>query len=103
MVAGVSAQTAFKVLRAWEEQSLMSVEPMSGRTNQIRVHLAALGFPIVGDNSYGTDETFISGQSPLCLHAWRLSLVHPATNLMMHFQDAWPPWAGTSAPPVQEG
>ena len=95
--SGLEAETRFRLLHACQRQSLISAEPSSGRTNQIRVHLAALGLPIVGDDSYSTPETFISGRSALCLHAWRLSLVHPRTNVPMHFQDAWPQWAADAA------
>jgi 23S rRNA pseudouridine1911/1915/1917 synthase len=51
--------------------------PITGRTHQIRVHLAALGYPIVGDATYGEADARITRQA---LHAWRVSLTHPVTR-----------------------
>jgi 23S rRNA pseudouridine1911/1915/1917 synthase len=52
-------------------------ELLTGRTHQIRVHLAALGYPIVGDQVYGEADAAVPRQA---LHAWRLSLPDPGTR-----------------------
>ena len=69
---GRSAQTEYEVLAAARERSLLLVKPLTGRTHQIRVHLAAIGAPVAGDELYGR------GPGPRhLLHAWRLSVPHP--------------------------
>ncbi len=91
--AGVWALTRFETLRSGP-RSLVTARPHSGRTNQIRVHLAALGLPIVGDLAYGSDASgdFISGGA-LCLHAHALELQHPGTNEPLRLNAPRPDWA----------
>jgi 23S rRNA pseudouridine1911/1915/1917 synthase len=73
---GKPAKTHYKVLASWAEVALLEVELETGRTHQIRVHLAAIGHPVVGDRTYGVPST----EGRMFLHAWRLSLAHPATG-----------------------
>ncbi len=69
---GRSAQTEYEVLASARERSLLLVKPLTGRTHQIRVHLAAIGAPVTGDDLYGR------GPGPRhLLHAWRLTVPHP--------------------------
>ena len=69
---GRSAQTEYEVLAAGRERSLVLAKPLTGRTHQIRVHLAAIGASISGDELYGR------GPGPRhLLHAWRLTVPHP--------------------------
>ena len=70
---GRSARTEYEVLAAAREHSLLLAKPLTGRTHQIRVHLAAIGAPVAGDELYGR------GPGPRhLLHAWRLTVPHPA-------------------------
>jgi UPF0176 protein len=87
------AFTAFELLATFAEGSLVSAAPSSGRTNQIRVHLAALGLPIVGDDSHATSDEFTSGRTNLCLHAWQLGFCHPQDERWLQFEDAAPAFA----------
>lgn len=64
------AVTEYKVLRAWESGALLQVNPKTGRTHQIRVHLASIGHPIVGDKLYGgRTSRERTATSRLMLHA----------------------------------
>ena len=70
--AGRDARTEYETLAAANGRSLLLVRPLTGRTHQIRVHLAAIGAPVSGDERYG------NGPGPRhCLHAWRLAVPHP--------------------------
>jgi 23S rRNA pseudouridine955/2504/2580 synthase len=75
--------------------SLLEVTIKTGRTHQIRVHLASEGFPIVGDDKYGDFELNKSlqkqGFKRMFLHAWRLSLLHPRTQQELVFNAVLPP------------
>lgn len=73
---GKPAQTAYWVLRREPETALVWARPLTGRTHQIRLHLAALGHPVVGDRRYGS-----SRRGPLLLHAYRLRLPHPVIRV----------------------
>jgi 23S rRNA pseudouridine1911/1915/1917 synthase len=72
---GKRAVTAIRPLRASSNGSLAAVELQTGRTHQIRVHLAAIGHPIVGDWLYGQRNA-----SRPMLHAAELAMLHPLTN-----------------------
>jgi len=74
---GRPARTRFTVLAAGANASLLRCELVTGRMHQIRVHLAACGWPIVGDALYGARPGELDRHA---LHAWRVSLTHPLTG-----------------------
>lgn len=82
--AGRWAATDFKVLRRFARASYLEVRPRTGRTHQIRVHLAHLGHPVLGDLTYGRP----GGQEAprQMLHSYRLTLKHPARGRTMTFE-----------------
>jgi 23S rRNA pseudouridine1911/1915/1917 synthase len=87
---GKSSETAFSVLGSFANTSLLEVVPSSGRTNQIRLHLADLGHPIVGDLGYKNREYFQDNpltypDDSLFLHAWKLEFQHPETGENVRF------------------
>ncbi len=82
---GKEARTEFRVLTRKEGKSLLLVRPHTGRTHQIRVHLAAIGHPVVGDPIYGR-----AGER-MYLHAWKLGFYHPATGEWLEFTAPVPP------------
>lgn len=85
--AGRSAITCYRVLAEEEEVSLVELQPVTGRTHQLRVHLAAVGHPILGDDLYGEPSPLISRQA---LHAYRLDLEHPVTRLPLTVEATLP-------------
>jgi len=78
------AETYFEVLQELEEWTLLEIKPVTGRTHQIRVHMAASGHPIVGDPRYGRRKS-TRQTSRLFLHAYRLAFTHPDTWERMEF------------------
>jgi 23S rRNA pseudouridine955/2504/2580 synthase len=77
---GQSARTRYRVLdRAGNRAAWVELHPLTGRTHQLRVHMAAIGHPIVGDGKYGGQEAFLSGtiSRKMHLHARRLIIDHP--------------------------
>jgi UPF0176 protein len=98
--AGLSARTEFRARQRFDDgTTLLEARPLTGRTNQIRIHLAHLGFPVRGDPAYlaggalGENQTLAVDTAPLCLHAWRISFRHPLDNQMVTFSAPSPAWA----------
>jgi 23S rRNA pseudouridine1911/1915/1917 synthase len=85
---GARCETRYEVLSHDRTRSVVRCEPITGRTHQIRVHLAALGCPVVGDAVYGQTSETIARQA---LHAWRISLVHPVTRERLQLEAPLPP------------
>jgi RluA family pseudouridine synthase len=93
---GLPALTEFSVLeRRPDGTTLLEARPRTGRTNQIRVHLWHLGFPICGDPAYppGSAMTLRPGDPPLRLRAMRLAFTHPLTGRRITFAADAPAWA----------
>ena len=83
------AETFFQVQRAFKDTTLLEVKPVTGRTHQIRVHLAAAGHPVVGDPVYGRKRE--PREFPrIFLHAHTLSFLHPATGERLTFASPLP-------------
>lgn len=87
---GKPAVTHYRILEHFRAHTLLAVQLETGRTHQIRVHLAHLHFPIVGDATYGKAKNFAHLSEPLkialrefnhqALHAYKLALIHPITQ-----------------------
>ncbi|MCM8791599.1 MAG: RluA family pseudouridine synthase [Candidatus Omnitrophica bacterium] len=75
------AKTEYKTLVRNPHASLIKLIPFTGRTHQLRVHLAFIGYPILGDKKYSKDRTF----SRLALHAYLLGFIHPKKNKFIEF------------------
>jgi 23S rRNA pseudouridine955/2504/2580 synthase len=77
---GSPARTRYRVLdRAGNRAAWVELHPLTGRTHQLRVHMAAIGHPIVGDGKYGGQDAFLTGSisRKMHLHARRLIIDHP--------------------------
>ncbi len=84
---GKLARTVYKVLREKKGFSLLEVTLLTGRKNQIRVHLAGIGHPIAGDDKYGTGD----GRLPrMALHARSISFKHPFSRKQLTFESEVP-------------
>jgi len=97
---GLAARTEFRVLRRFADgTNLLEARPLTGRTNQIRVHLWHLGFPVCGDGIYlpgrklGRTQTLAPGDPPLCLHAAEVRFLHPMSLEPIEFTAPVPVWA----------
>ena len=80
---GRPAETEFRVLARSAGTTLLLVLPRTGRTHQIRVHLAYIGHPLVGDRLYGKRS---QASLRLLLHAWRLAFTHPGSGAEVQFE-----------------
>ena len=86
--AGKAAVTDYRVLRESGGFSLVELTPRTGRTHQLRLHMAAIGCPLAGDWLYGTeDRTLISRPA---LHAARVALTHPVTGEALSLESPLP-------------
>jgi 23S rRNA pseudouridine955/2504/2580 synthase len=92
---GQEARTIFRLERSFRDYSLLSAELKTGRTHQIRVHLAHLGFPIAGDDKYGDFDLnkvlAKNGLKRMFLHAASLAFEHPLTRERMRLAAPLPP------------
>ncbi len=84
---GKLAKTGYKVLRESKKYSLLEIDLLTGRKNQIRVHFSEKGCPVAGDKMYGEKE---KGIKRLTLHAASLTILHPDTKEKMTFEATVP-------------
>lgn len=89
---GIAASTDFSVRERLSGATLLIARPRTGRTHQIRVHLSALGHPILGDRAYrgGGDDAARLGLTRPFLHAWRLAFDHPLTGEQVEVEEPLP-------------
>lgn len=86
---GKNAVTHFKVMKRYDTYTLLEIKIETGRTHQIRVHMAEIGYPIIGDAVYsnGKNEFQVEGQM---LHAAKLTFKHPITNKELNLEAPLP-------------
>ncbi len=89
---GKLAHTAYKVLKQTNDFSLLEVNLLTGRKHQIRVHLASIGHPVVGDPRYGQER---KPRNRLALHAKSISFVHPISGVPLSFDAKVPAYFTT--------
>jgi 23S rRNA pseudouridine1911/1915/1917 synthase len=84
---GREAVTNYKVIEYLKNNTLVEVKPRTGRTHQIRVHLASIGFPIIGDTVYGAKSEYLSRQF---LHAHKIIFRLPSSGELREFESPLP-------------
>ena len=89
VVSGKPAVTRYEVRERFGDCTLLACRLETGRTHQIRVHLASLQHPLVGDRAYGRRGRIDFARQ--ALHAWRLGLVHPVTRAPLQWESPLPP------------
>lgn len=87
---GLPACTAWEVLKSGKKASLIACKPKTGRTHQIRVHMAGLGHPILGDFQYGKQFQCSYRTSRILLHAESICIAHPLTGERLCFKAPLP-------------
>ena len=90
---GKWAATEWELVEQGSERALIYLHLLTGRKNQIRVHMADIGHPVVGDGKYGGQE---DPGARMCLHAFRLAFHHPVTGEPLYFETPIPRYFGTA-------
>jgi 23S rRNA pseudouridine1911/1915/1917 synthase len=84
-IAGLSAITRYKVMQRRKDFTVVEVKPLTGRTNQIRIHFKQTGHPLLGETKYAFRRDFKLRAKRLCLHAKTLEFMHPLTKKVICF------------------
>ena len=90
---GKWAATEWELVEQADSRALLFLHLLTGRKNQIRVHMADIGHPVVGDGKYGHQD---DPGSRMCLHAFRLAFHHPVTGEPLYFETPIPRYFGTA-------
>jgi len=85
--AGKPSQTLYEVEEIKDGQTLLKLKPVTGRSHQLRIHLASIGHPILGCDLYAHEEAF-KAASRLMLHARMLSFEHPRTGTVVRYESS---------------
>lgn len=94
---GKLSTTAYRVLKETQDLSLIEVDLVTGRKNQIRVHFAGEGLPIVGDEKYGREN---DGHKRMALHAYSISFLHPWSGKRMILKTEMPSYFTSLVGPI---
>ncbi|MAI90083.1 RluA family pseudouridine synthase [Ponticaulis sp.] len=86
---GKPSRTLWRVVERFENTTLVELTPVTGRTHQLRIHMAEIGHGILGDCWYGSEDS-MAAHERLCLHASQLSFEHPATKKRVTFESDAP-------------
>ncbi len=91
-VHGKKSETRYRTLNSWRTSTEVEVDLLTGRYNQIRLHFAHGGFPLVGERKYarGKDSPVRIQSRRVALHAWKLAFDHPLTNQPVAIEDPLP-------------
>ena len=85
-IEGRPALTRYKVVKKKKDFTVVEVYPVTGRTNQIRIHFKAIDSPVLGEDKFAYRRDFTIKAGRLCLHAGDLELVHPVTKKILRLR-----------------
>ncbi|MCX5706887.1 MAG: RluA family pseudouridine synthase [Candidatus Omnitrophica bacterium] len=89
-IEGLSAQTRYKIIEKRKDFAIVEVSPLTGRTNQIRIHFKQIGHPVLGETKFAFRRDFKIKAKRLCLHAWKLEFKHPVTGQWLNLTSDLP-------------
>jgi len=89
-IEGKHAETKYKIIESKDDFSVVEVKPVTGRTNQIRIHFKSLGHPVLGDYKFAFRRDFKVKAKRLCLHAKSLRFKHPVTSKVIDLNSSLP-------------
>jgi len=89
-IEGSNALTHYKVIEKRKGFAIVEVKPLTGRTNQIRIHFKQIGHPVLGETKYAFRRDFTIKAKRLMLHAARLEFKHPATGKLLQLKSEIP-------------
>lgn len=89
-IEGKSAITEYKTIAKKKDFDIVEATPVTGRTNQIRIHFNSIGHPVLGETKFAFRRDFFVKAKRLCLHARDLEFSHPVTNLCVHLHSDLP-------------
>ena len=90
-IEGQEAASEYRVIEKRQGFVVVEVRPLTGRTNQIRIHFLALGHPVLGETKFAFRRDFAIKAKRLCLHAKALEFMHPFTPQLVHVEAELPP------------
>lgn len=82
---------SYKIYSKKGADTILKITPQTGRSHQIRVQLAAIGCPIIGDTKYGSSRS--NADQSICLHSWKLRFIHPIQKEELTIETQQPKWA----------
>ena len=85
-IDGMSAVTGYKVIEQRSNFAIVEAHPLTGRTNQIRIHFKQIGHPVVGESKFVFRRDYQLRAKRLCLHARSIEFTHPGTHKLMHIE-----------------
>jgi len=85
------AVTNYKIIAKRKDFAIVEVRPLTGRTNQIRIHFKQIGHPVLGERVFAFRKDFTIKAKRLCLHAQELEFTHPVTHQPVHLKIDLPP------------
>jgi 23S rRNA pseudouridine1911/1915/1917 synthase len=89
-IEGRQAWTKYRLIKKVNSFSLVKAYPLTGRTNQLRIHFKAIGYPILGETKFAFRRDFKIRAKRLCLHAEELDFMHPVTHGRIHLHSGMP-------------
>ncbi len=89
-IQGKAALTHYRVIKKFNDFTLVGVHPLTGRKNQIRIHFKQIGHPLLGEDRFAFRRDFKIKTKRLCLHARRLDFIHPVTGEDIHLEAELP-------------